>query len=1299
MHYFLEKHSQLLLTHGREINQLASFTSIGIKSTQRAFGGVQQRHDDTCFAQAEGKVYHFPLFDGGSRAHPLLGSATSFLFHEVGQVTTFTDRFTPEVLLAATELRSIMVLCNEHVATLRREVGYVPSTLEFVTFLRDVPQLSIQVAGNMANSATSRSQLCLLYSLNNDVFQRPALSATGTDLRNKYIDSDDRRYESMSYPLFDVYGSHGWFRNNYNRGNCADAISARELNQFTDRAGNFLSLRQYIQYNFCQNDLHRVVPKLQQEWLLDQISRADSMNTPWLTKFMENRENLRTSTQRQFMRHPNPETAGHRSRIPSTVRGSQAYRREKVDMGMAHVYKFGPPTLFITITANPEWPEIKDNLKPGQQWHHDVYLVNLVFKEKLDQLISGLKRGEFFNNRKSEWIQYAIEFQKRGLPHAHILVRLEGEQPTTAAEVDALSSVHYPFQCESRCGTCRQCMLFYLVNKHMVHKCFPDRCKTRANDISGSQCKYGYPWQSNPVSFIGSDGKWVLRRRAQEHHIVEYNAELLLRFRCHINVKVTTGTRCILYLRKYMSKGPDVAHVRLANQSCGQELNNFYETRCMTAAEAAWSAVNFDYQHYDPPVRLLSLHLPGEDPVTFNEFDDPDSIVQGFKTPQIELYFARPPEHADLTFEQYFSHCDVAVRTVRRRASTIVTAINTVRFHDSNHFALYMLLKNLKPRSWMDIMGDCPSFAERAQMLGLIGTAPEDTHRAVLEEMGQRHESSDNFLRYFFFIVNDCPRAFHVLFARFWQNMIDVRSARSYTRSAALMQLRNRFIEEGCTLVDMLQDASEEIIREVEALPNIRDDELLRFFQTNVSELPLSAEQQGVFTAVTTIRHGEQRFFYINGCAGSGKTHLLRQITRKLFSDGHRVACCAPTGIAASLLPNGFTCHKLFKIPVSDEHLTNNNPQSLLNKTSRDINARLLRMATVIIIDEISMIHRDLFDLIDRVLREIMETDVPFGGKSVVFAGDFNQQAPILTNVDKEVLPFKTIDASIKSHALFQTFASFKLEHAHRFDNQRWADFLLRTIAVGNGGRVTDQQFTTHPDFAEFVREVTFARPEALDSIMRHPAFASPTPVQCIAGTHSLVKRFNDQQTAAYFDESDIVSLPSRYSYSGDIAQHLHHDQVRQIHRNNIPDDELRLAVGMPVMVMRNLNVRDGLCNGAIGTVVSIDAHSVEISLQTSRVQLRVPRIGFAITTSLIGKKSFIRWQFPLVPAFAITIAKSQGKTFGQRVIIDLRTQCFSHGSLYVALSRCTSPGNMVIITDSGEATEVENVVYSPLTV
>ena len=270
---FFYDHQHLLITHGREINQLASFMSIGVKSQASSFGGIQYRRGEECFASIEGKIYHFPLFHGGNRSHPLLGNAASFLFHETGPIQSFNERFTPAVVEAALQLRNIMEQKNRHVHSLREQYGHV-DVMEFTDFLRQCPEHRVTVAGDFENSATSSGQLTLLYSLSQSVFSRPEIRASPHNT-NHNIPWWDQRYESMTYPLFDVYGTHGWF---INRDSVTRAGEPEDpLSQFRDAAGNKLTLRQYIQYNFSQNRLHLMAPRLQQEWLLDQISRAIDM--------------------------------------------------------------------------------------------------------------------------------------------------------------------------------------------------------------------------------------------------------------------------------------------------------------------------------------------------------------------------------------------------------------------------------------------------------------------------------------------------------------------------------------------------------------------------------------------------------------------------------------------------------------------------------------------------------------------------------------------------------------------------------------------------------------------------------------------------------------------------------------------------------------------------------------------------------------------------------------------------------------------------------------------------------------
>ena len=262
----------------------------------------------------------------------------------------------------------------------------------------------------------------LLYNVRGNVFERPSTVAAVVQAitgRTRNVPFGDKRYEQYAYPLFDPYGENGWFQQ-YNEG-------GRE--RFEDVNGNQLTLRKYLRFMFCQSKIQRFIPKLQQEWLLDMVSRSDSMNQSVLAQIMNASDVKRSATVNELRRAADAKSTGKRCSIPASVRGSPAYRREKVDMGMAHVYRYGPPTLFLTITCNPYWKEIQDNLEIGHSWFDDPFLVNIVFYEKHTRLIADIKAGKHFGGRKAVYIQYSIEFQKRGIPHAHVPIRLEGEQP------------------------------------------------------------------------------------------------------------------------------------------------------------------------------------------------------------------------------------------------------------------------------------------------------------------------------------------------------------------------------------------------------------------------------------------------------------------------------------------------------------------------------------------------------------------------------------------------------------------------------------------------------------------------------------------------------------------------------------------------------------------------------------------------------------------------------------------------------------------------------------------------------
>jgi len=116
----------------------------------------------------------------------------------------------------------------------------------------------------------------------------------------------------------------------------------------------------------------------------------------------------------------NPSNVGRRIILPSTFTGGPRYMHERQQDAMTYVRKFGSPDLFITMTCNPNWPEIQNNLLRGQKPKDCPDLVAQVFHLKLKKMIEMIKSGMIFGKQTARL--YSIEWQKCGLPHAHILI-------------------------------------------------------------------------------------------------------------------------------------------------------------------------------------------------------------------------------------------------------------------------------------------------------------------------------------------------------------------------------------------------------------------------------------------------------------------------------------------------------------------------------------------------------------------------------------------------------------------------------------------------------------------------------------------------------------------------------------------------------------------------------------------------------------------------------------------------------------------------------------------------------------
>lgn len=400
------------------------------------------------------------------------------------------------------------------------------------------------------------------------------------------------------------------------------------------------------------------------------------------------------------------------------------------------------------------------------------------------------------------------------------------------------------------------------------------------------------------------------------------------------------------------------------------------------------------------------------------------------------------------------------------------------------------------------------------------------------------------------------------------------------------------------------------------------------------------------FRKALDIMENTNRHVFITGKAGTGKSTLLdyfRQNTRK------EVAALAPTGVAA-LNVGGQTVHSFFGFKPS---IT---PEKVRKVSGPD--AKIYKGFDTIIIDEASMMRADLLDCVEKFMR----LNGPygkqwFGGVQMIFIGDLYQLPPVVTSAEKEIFTHRYESPYFFSARVFKekTFAMefIELEKVYR---QTEEDFIELLNAIRN-------------------RTCTDADIERLNRNYRH----NPAPAE--NGFYITLTSTND--LAAKHNLAMLEALPDR-SFA------LRGKTSGEFDRSSLPADEvLMLKPGAQVMLVNNDKFGRWV-NGSIGIVRSLektdgeedrvlvrlkDGQMVKVTPNVWELfEYRYDRKTRRISTRTTGTFT----QYPIRLAWAVTIHKSQGKTF-DRVIIDIGRGAFAHGQVYVALSRCTNFDGIVL--------------------
>ena len=434
---------------------------------------------------------------------------------------------------------------------------------------------------------------------------------------------------------------------------------------------------------------------------------------------------------------------------------------------------------------------------------------------------------------------------------------------------------------------------------------------------------------------------------------------------------------------------------------------------------------------------------------------------------------------------------------------------------------------------------------------------------------------------------------------------------------------------------------------------------------------------------IAAIETGQGSCFFLDGPGGSGQSYLYQTLTHNVRATGKSVLCVASTGIAATLI-NGMTAHKQFGLPVP----CHENSTSHIRPSSKE--ATLLRNATLLIWDESSMAHKDMLGCMDRLLRDLMSTDAPFGGKCLVLGGDFRQCLPVVPHGTSA----QQASACLKSSTLWPFFEQLSLSDNIRAEaDSEFAPWLLRVGDGLDGNTVDLDHHGINIKYSqEELIEQTFG-----ETINRH-TLAHLRKTVILAPTNRTTLELNDIVL-------NKMPVESTYRYSEDRSKDndenpdmLPQELLHELHPPGMPPHKLHLKEGAVYMLLRNMNIKLGLCNGSRFILLDCSNQFVlkcqlipagPVANEDEPTVFYLPRITCTPTDQY--PFLFTRKQFPILPAFAMTINKSQGGTF-DKVGIDLSTCVFSHGQLYVALSRVRSFDSLCILLPEGDTTTRNHV-------
>ena len=718
------------------------------------------------------------------------------------------------------------------------------------------------------------------------------------------------------------------------------------------------------------------------------------------------------------------------------------------------------------------------------------------------------------------------------------------------------------------------------------------------------------------------DGKMIDNR-----WVVPYNPYLSQKYNCHINMESCASEKCTKYLFKYVTKGNDRVAMRAEVDDAIDEIQEYQDLRSVSSSEAAWHIFGFPITDRFPSVLAMRVHLEEQQEIIFDENTEMEALENQRET-ELTAFFAFNakellsgadpedlPRYVDMP--EMYRYNKSAKKWVKRKIQNMGNERVIGRVHAINPVAgevyyLRMLLHTNHCRgkvSFQDmkvLQGKvCETFKEVCSEIGLLKDDKE--WQRVLEEAAATKMSPQIRELYVIILMFCLPSDPLALFNEFWESWYDdfeIKAAKKNIKLSpeqlkimVLLDIESRLESYEETLTKFgLPTPSKEERDSIKHLHNNQSALIRAELDFDVQELEstvqlrlptFTEEQSSVFqTIVEAVNNGDSLQVFIDARGGCGKTYLLNTILAKVRSlDGGCVAVAmATTGIAANLLSLGRTFHSRLKAPLKPDE------NSTLKITAQSELAKLIKKSKLFLIDEATMLNRFLLEAFDRTLRDLMvKPHVPFGGKIVILAGDFRQCLPVVKGATRPGI----VNQSVNQSHLWKSFKILQLSQNMRVRASGDPDleaFDKWTLSIGDGkvDKLDVPANMIATKITPYSKENSTSEGQAMENFcdkifpniennIIDRSFCDGRAI--LAATNKEVEMLNDIITAKLPGTLTELRSADELDNTEDLLR-FNSEYLNTLTPNGFPPHALRLKAGMVLMLLRNLNPSEGLCNG-----------------------------------------------------------------------------------------------------------------------